>query len=223
MARGSNIERITRLQNALRRAKPEDVLSNTELVHLVGMASKGAFTNLRNQVENFPAAQDGPRGSLLFPARAAIEALLKYETREDEEELERQARAAAILGLGGKGGKRPKNAVILPPSELLKLSRVRAEIEERERTQREYIPASDVTATAARIYAILSDHLSTLEQRVDPNGLLPVETRAAIGEQGRTAQLAIHAELSDMLGVDVDDGPSRTAKPRKKARRSKPA
>lgn len=223
MARGSNIERITRLQNALRRAKAEDVLSNTELMHLYGVSSKGGFTNIRNQIDAFPEAQEGPRNSLLFPAKAAIEALLKHETREDEEEQERQARAAAILGVGQKGGRRKKDAIVLPPSELLKLSRLRGEIEEREREQGKYIAASEVAATSARVYAILTDNLSNLEQRVDPNGLLPAETRALIGEMGRAAQLAIHAELSDMLGDDVDDGPSRPSEPRKKARRPKRA
>jgi hypothetical protein len=213
MARGTNLERVKALQSGVKRAKLGDKLSFTELALLWGV-SKGAFTNVRQRMTGFPAGEPGPGNSILYPAKQALEVMLEYETRADAAEQERQSRAAAIMGLDRKGGRRKKEQVYLPPSELLKLSRLRAEIEERERNQGEYVPRAEVRATAARTYAILSEHLGQLDLRVDPNGLLPAETRAKLGEQGRKALLAIHAELSDMLGADVDHGPSRTPKRR---------
>ncbi len=222
MARGTNLERVKALQAGLKRAKADDKLSFTELTLLWGV-SKGAFTNVRQKMLGFPSPEPGPGNSVLYPAREALSVMLEYETRADEAERERQQRAAAIMGLNRKGGRRPKDEVYLPPSELLKLSRLRAEIEERERNQGEYVHRAEVRATAARIYAILSEHLGQLEARVDPNGLLTAELRAKAGEQGRKALLAIHAELSDMLGADVDHGPGRTQGARKSAGRPKRA
>lgn len=209
MARGTNLTRVKDLQAAIRRAKKGDALSLTELAMIWGV-SKGAFVNVRQKMVGFPAGEQGPGNSILYPAAEALKIMLDYETRADEEERERQSRAAAIMGLNRKNGRRPKAEVFLPPSELLKLSRLRAEIEERERNQGEFVPRSDVRSTAARIYAVLSEHLGQLELRVDPNGLLPAETRNRIGAEGRKALLAIHSELSDMLGADVDHGPGRT-------------
>jgi hypothetical protein len=220
MARGTNLQRVKDLQSAIRRAKPDDKLSLTELAMIWGV-TKGAFVNVRQKMMGFPAGEQGPGNSTLYPATPALKIMLDYETRADEEERERQSRAAAIMGLDRKGpGRRKKAEVFLPPSELLKLSRLRAEIEERERNQGEYVPRSDVRATAARVYALLSEHLGQLELRVDPNGLLPAETRNRIGENGRKALLAIHSELSDMLGGDVDHGPSGTETARGAARRT---
>ena len=218
MGRVANYDRIRRLENALRRVRKDDVLSNTELTDLVGI-SKGAFTNLRNAIDTFPAAQPGKRNELLYPAKPAIEALLRHEKREDEAEAERQKRAAQIMGLGTTKRRR-KTDIVLPPSEMLKLSHLRAEIEERERQQSEYVPVAEVRDMAARVYGVLGNHLSQLEQRVDPNGLLPPDVRALLGEQGRKAQLEIHRELGDMLTDDAVRKPSRTSKSRAKTSRS---
>lgn len=217
MARGSNLERIQRLRAAQKRAKADDMMTLTELQHLWG-SSKGAFVNTRNKMAEFPEPQQGNANQLIYPAAPAIKAMLEHETREDAAEQERRERAMAIMG-GQTKGRKKKDEVYLPPSELLKYSRLQAEIEERERNQGAYIPISDVSGTAARIYAIISDHLGQLETRVDPNGLLPSETRVKLGELGRSAQLAIHKELSDMLGSDVDDHASRPPQRRKAPRR----
>lgn len=222
MTRGANLERVTRLQSAMKRAGADDKLSHTELAQLWGI-SKGAFTNLRNRVDGFPDGEEGPRNSLLYPAKAALKALFEYETRADQAEQERQKRAAEILGMDRGRGRRKRDEIILPPSEMLKLSRLRGEIEQREREQGEYIHRDKVRGVGARIYGVLNDALSRLEERVDPNGLLPAEQRARIGELGRTALVAIHADLSETLGIDADDGPSRaegTARPPRRVKRA---
>ena len=223
MARGTNIKRVNTLKAALKKAKASDLLSNTELVALYGI-SKGAFTNIKNQIASFPEGQEGPRNSILYPAKAALEALLKHETREDEEEEARRRRAAEILGENSPRGRRKKAEEIwLPPSEMLKLSRLRAEIEQREREQGEYVPVHKVPATASRIYATIAEILDQLDIKVDPNGLLGAGERGKIAELGRSALLVVHGELSDMLGVDVDDLASGTQKPSRKAARTKRA
>ena len=185
---------------------------------------KGAFTNLRHRVAGFPEAEEGPRGSNLYDAPKALKALLDYETRADAEEMARQKRAAEIIGIGSKPGRKKKAPeIFLPPSEMLKLSRLRAEVEEREREQGQYIHRDKVRGTATRIYRTLNESLSMLEVRVDPNGLLSADLRMKVSELGRTALLAIHRELSDTLGLDVDDLPSGTARATSKAKRAKRA
>lgn len=206
----------------MKKAGPDDRLSLSELAMIWGV-SKGAFVNLREKMADFPDSIEGPRNSLIYPASGALKAMLEYETRADEAELERQRRAAQIMGMDRGRGRRKRQEIFLPPGEMLKLSRLRAEIEQREREQGEYVHRDKVRGVAARIYGVLNDHLSQLETRVDPNGLLPTEVRAKIGEDGRAALLAIHADLSDTLGVDADDRPSRAARPRKQAPRPKRA
>ena len=227
MARGSNIERVNRLKAALTKAKrakaKNPMLSNTELVHLYGV-SKGAFTNVKNQISAFPDAEEGPRNTLLYPAVAAIEALIAYETREDEEEAARRKLANDIVGASGNRGRRKKSPeIFLPPSEMMKYSRLQAEIEERERQQGEYIPVQEVRDLAAAIYGVVKEPLQQLELKVDPNGLLTAEQRAKISELGRTALLGIARQIEGALGIDADDHASRSKTPARKAKRaSKP-
>lgn len=212
MARGTNLERVQDLQRAMKRARPDDVLSLAELALIWGIG-KGAFVNIRNRMGGFPDAAPGPQNSLLYPALKALKVMLEHETRADAAEQERASRAAAILGMDGrKGGRRKADEVVLPPSELLKLSRLRAEIEERERTQGEYVKLADVRAQGARVYSVMSETLGQLSMKADPNGLWPPEVREAVDKAGRQQLLVVHRELSDMLGPDADSEPSRPSK-----------
>lgn len=222
MARGSNLDRIGRLEAAHKKARKGQKLSLTELAALFGVA-KGTFVNTRNKIAAFPDPEQGSGNQILYPAKAAIKALLDYETRADDEELERQKQAAAIIGAAERPRGKKKTDVFLPPSEMLKLSRLRAEIEERQRQQGEYVPISEMRNLAARIYGVLNDQLSQLELRVDPNGLLPAEVRLKVSELGRAAMLEIHRDMSDTLGVDVDDKPSRAQKAAKRVKRARKA
>ena len=221
MARGSNIERVNSLRRALAKAKKvkgdDPRLSNTELCAVLNIG-KSAFTTLKNKIPNFPTAEDGPRGSQIFPAIEAIEALLAYETRADEEEEARRALAAGIVGSSRPTGRRKKSPEVwLPPSELMKYSRLQAETEERERTQGEYVPVQQVRDLAGRIYSRIKSPLQRLELKVDPNGLLTAEQRQQIGELGRTALLAIARDIEKDLGIDADDYAGRSDKPARKA------
>lgn len=234
MASGKNIERVNRLKAALTKAKRQKAkkpkLTNTELCGIVGV-SKGAFTQLKNQIADFPAHEDGPRGSQVFPAIEALQALIDHETSEDAEEAARRAIANEIVGASKPRGRKKKSPEVwLPPSEMMKYSRLQAEIEERERTMGEYIPVQDVRDLAGRIYTRLKQPLQQLELKVDPNGLLSADQRAKISELGRTALLAIAREMEEALDIDADDyagrfedaaGASRrTKKPRARRKRS---
>lgn len=225
MARGTNIERVARLKAALTKAKKvakqKPTLSNTELTALFGV-SKGAFTNVKAQIADFPDGVEGPRNQVLYPAIPALTALIAYETREDEEEAARRALANEIVGASKPRGRRKKSPeVFLSPTEMLKYSRVQAEIEERQRLQREYVPKQEVSSLASRIYEKIKDPLQQLELKVDPNGLLSAEQRTLISELGRTALLGIAREIEGALGIDVDDHASRSATPAKSAGRAK--
>lgn len=213
MARGTNLERVQDIQRASKRAKAGDQLSLAELALIWGVG-KGAFVNVRERMGGFPDPTPGPGNSLLYPAVDALKVMLEYETRADAAERERQTRAAAILGMRGGRGRRKKDEVHLPPSELLKLSRLRAEIEQRERDQGLYVLRSEVENLFGDVFGVQSEWLGQLSLKCDPNGLWDPEVRAAVDEAGRECLLLIHAELSDMLPEDADSGPRRAKKPR---------
>lgn len=211
MARGTNLDRVKDLQAALKRAKPGDKLALAECAIIWGIG-KGAFVNVRNRMADFPDPEPGPANSLLYEARPAIQAMLNYETRADAEERERQARAAAVMGMKGGRGRRKKDEIFLPPSELLKLSRLRAEIEQREREQALYVKRREVEDMLGDIFGIQSEHLGQLSLKADPNGLWDPEMRAAVDAAGRDVLLLIHGKISHMLPKDADRRPGRTKK-----------
>lgn len=213
MARGTNLDRVRDIQAALKRAKPGDELSLAECAMIWGIG-KGSFVNVRERMGKFPAPKPGAGNSILYPARQALEAMLEYETRADAAERDRQKRAAAIMGMTGGRGRRKAEEVFLPPSEMLKLSRLRAEIEQREREQGLYAPIADLRNLLASVFGTLSETLGRLELKADPNGLWEPEVRQAVQAAGRECLLLIHAQVSDMLGPDADNGPPRTKKPR---------
>ena len=105
MARGTNLTRVQDIRGALKRAKAGDLLSLTDCAMIWGI-SKGAFVNVRNRMATFPDGQEGAKNTILYPAVAALNAMLEHETRADAAEQERQQRAAAILGMNGKRGRR---------------------------------------------------------------------------------------------------------------------
>lgn len=216
MARGTNLTRVQDIRGALKRAKAGDLLSLTDCAMIWGI-SKGAFVNVRNRMATFPDGQEGAKNTILYPAVAALNAMLEHETRADAAEQERQQRAAAILGMNGKRGRRKQEQVYLPPSEMLKLSRLRAEIEERERNMGLYTKTADVRALLAAIFSIQTDCLGHLENKADPNGQWPAALREEVGKAGRACLLQIHRQLSHMLPPDADSGPRRASKPRSKA------
>lgn len=204
MSRGPNLSRRADLERALKRAKPKDEITIDVMAELWGV-SKQRFVNVLRDIEkqvDMPAWRLGPRQVHLYPAKAAIAALLAYEKRNDDMTAQLQERAAAILGRGEKR-KEAQQEAMLPISELATMSRLMAETEARERQQGLYVPVADVARIAGEVFGLLSDFLSDLPANIDPNGLLPADVRALIAEGGKNAALNVHARMKDMLSGDA--------------------
>jgi hypothetical protein len=203
VARAPNLSRRADLEAALERAGPKDVLRLEDFAKIWG-TSKQNFVNTLREIEKLvdvPDYQPGPRGTHLYPARKMLQAMIRYEKRNDEVHANLAARARAIMG-GPKRGKAPAEA-LLPISEMAQLSRVMAETEAREREQGLYIPVAEVQEVAGRVFGVMSAYLSELDAQVDPNGILSTDVRTLIRDGGRGVALNIHAEMKHMLNGDA--------------------
>jgi hypothetical protein len=211
MPRGPNLDRRRDLEAALKRAKPKDEISLSGLADLYGSSKQNFVNVLRNIEKRFdmpPWREEEGTRQHLYPARAAIDVLLKWEKRNDAAHAERAKKTAAILGKAA--GNRPKKSdssagedALLPIGDMISLNRAMMLTEERERDQGLYCPLSDQAATAGRVFSLVSSFLSNLSANVDPNGLLPAEVRAVIDEGGHRTALKMHAEMKDMLSGDA--------------------
>lgn len=184
--------------------------------------SKARFVSVMPQIVGMPEHIE--QGNVhIFPAKAALQAMLRHETRHDDAARQREERTKAILG--GLRKEREEAATAgIPPRELQILNRLAAEIEERERLQREYIPAAEVSRTAGDVFSALSEFMASLSNRVDPNGLLDPRLRALIDTNGAEALLGFHKTLKVLLNADAVTGPpggapSRARKPRTRRKR----
>lgn len=220
----SSTQRRADVQAALkhfRKAKDKDVTLD-DLALLWGV-TKARFLNVVRPIPDWPEPK-GKRGNQhIYDAVACLESLLAWETRNDQAESGQRAKIAKILGRQSAGDE-PDST--LPPSEILKLARARAEIEERLIAQGHLHLASECEATTERVYSIISAPLGNLAQAVDPNARLPASVRETLLKLGRALNLRIYDELRDMLGGDVDQRPSRAKTPRKRtdrARRTAPS
>lgn len=223
---GPNLARRSDLKAALKRTKPDDVLTLDACAVLWGVV-KTRFVNVRNDIEatiGWPQARPGPRNSFLYPAGEAIEKMLAYEMRHDELANERQQRIDKILGRTRRvGSKSASDGYAMPVNEMATIHRLATEIEVRERNQRLYIPAAEVSATCGEVFAIFSEFCSDLDNRCDPNGELPAETRKRIRALGADLQLRIHGEMKDLLEADANPGSTQLAGSRGAARSARRA
>jgi hypothetical protein len=200
-----NITRRADLKRAIKRAKPDDLLTLEGLASVWGVV-KTRFVNVKNDITmtiGFPQHQPGPNNTHLYPAKPALEQMLAYETRNDELSSARQARQAQILGAGRKGSKAASTSDLHTPRELIDLNRIAADLEAREREQGLYIPASDVAATTGEVFSQLSEFCGNLANNVDPNGQLPPDVRERIDKGGATALIKFHAQLKGLMNADA--------------------
>jgi hypothetical protein len=91
----------------------------------------------------------------------------------------------------------------MEPRQLQILSRMSAEIEQRERDQRLYIPAAEVTQIAGDVFSEISEFVAGLSNMIDPNGLLDPALRVLIDDNARTALLGFHKRLKVLLDADA--------------------
>lgn len=222
--RVADLQRRARLKAGLKRVKPNDELTLDHCAVLWGV-TKARFVSIRNEIEathGWPTPKPGPKNTFLYPAKESIERMLQYELQHDEAAAERQKVADRILGrtTRGRAGTDPYH---MPISEMAQLNRLATEIEERERAQRLYIPAAEVAAVNAEVFALFSAFCSDFDNRVDPNGELPAPVRARARQLGAELQLRIHREMKDMLTADAHAGTSDASAGGGKARRSRRA
>jgi hypothetical protein len=199
-----NKNRRSDIAAALKRAKPSDMLTLEELALIWGV-TKPRFVTVRNTMADFPAPLPGQGNVYIYPARKALEAMLKHETRHDEAASQRRARADAILGRNGKG-KASDTLGDHTPNELVLLSRLAADVEERERAMRIHIPAVEVSDTAGDVFGEMSEFLSDFANEIDPNGLLDPDTRERIDKAARERLLHFHRRMKHILTADGDAG-----------------
>lgn len=206
----SSIERRADLQAALAQFKTKrETVTLQELADLWGV-SKPRFINLRAQIRDFPDDVGKDGNALLYQAKPAIEALLRYETRNDQATAAKATKIARILGSPA-----PEQEGALPASEMLALARARGEIQKQLQDQGLLVKASEVQEIVGEVFGILSSTLGTLSDSVDPNGKLPGPTRSLLDQLGKDLLLRTYRHLDKVLGdVDGDTGSAAPARAR---------
>lgn len=197
----ANPNRLPDIQKALKRAKPADQIPLESLAVIWGTA-KSRFVTVKNAMPDFPSPilQNGAH---IFPAKEALQAMLNWETRFHKDAADKAKRIDAILGKTKKGRVDAASTAAMPIRDMAVLSKLAAEVEERERDQREYIPAAEVERTAGDVFSELSEFMAGLSNKVDPNGLLDPTIRAAIDEGSAKALLGFHARMKQLLNPHV--------------------
>lgn len=209
MGAKANPNRRGDIEAALKRAKPADWMSLEDLAYIYG-ATKGPFVTAKKNMIGFPPPK--LQGTAhIYPARKALKAMLDYEARHDKASAAVEARRKALLHGTAKRRDAAATAESIPVRDLAVISRLAAETEERERAQRLYIPASEVALVAGDVFGELSEFMADLSNKVDPNGLLTADLRAAIDTQGARALAGFHKRMKAILTADAVAGTDRSA------------
>ena len=219
MGAKANPHRRADIQAALKRAKPDTMLSLEELAFVWG-TTKGPFVTAKKYMVGMPAPVLSGT-SHLYPAKDALRAMLNYETRNDEAARNLAERQAAILGMKARSERAAEEAAAHSPRDLQVLNRLAAEVEEREREQRQYIPAAEVAKTAGDVFSELSEFMAGLSNAIDPNGLLDPKLRELIDHKGGEALLSFHRKLKTLLDADAIDQNDRAADDRARKPRAR--
>lgn len=218
-----NQARRADLARALKRVGADDKWTLTDLAQVWG-TSKQRFITVKGQIEialGFPPYEKSKRGNdHLFPAKAALETMLAYETRNDAASRDRDERRQRMLE--GSGRKADADTSAFPTNELIQINRLQNELEERERKQGQLVAASEVHRATGLIFSKISTFMSDLVSIIDPNGELPSDMSRRLDEKGREALLGLHADIKGLLSNDGDgSGTADTGKPRGRSRRSR--
>lgn len=207
--------RLKDLRAALKRAKADDLLSTEELALKWG-TSKARFVTVMKDMAGMPEPQRAPRdvgyraNTLVYPAGAALEAMIAYLCRHEAGAKAKAARTAALLGRGNRAS---PDVPLHSVTELATMNRMMSEIEERERAQGEYIPKADVAVTIGNVFSELSDFCSALAGKVDPHGELNASLRAAMDKQAKDLLLQLHRKLKHLLAPDAVADRNRDSSP----------
>lgn len=200
--------RRANIADALKKAKPNDMLSLEDLANIYGV-TKGPFVTARKMMVGFPPPV--PQGTaFIYNAKRALKAMLDYVTRHDAATEAVEKRKNALLA--GTSARRDAAAMneSIPVRDLAVLSRLAAETEERERQQGAYIPAAEVARVAGDVFGELSEFMADLSNKVDPNGLLAPDLRELIDRQGAIALSGFHKRMKTILTADALAGSNRS-------------
>lgn len=218
MANKTDPQRMVDLKAALKTIKLKDTFSLGECAALWGV-TKPRFVNKRAEFASFP--DPIVNGNMhLFPAREAIKAMISHLERHQNAATARARRTAQLIG----GTATEEHLLNYSPAEIAQLSRIQADIAERERDQGLFIRKSEVEQLAGTIFSIFSDFISGLSNRLDPHGKFPPDVRALIDTNGHNELLKAHSALKKILNDDaVDTGTGtqarRLAAPRARRKR----
>lgn len=208
MAAPSNPNRRSDIAAALKKARKNDMLTLASLAVVWGV-HKSRFVSVAQVIPNMP--DPVPQGAVHhYPAQAALRAMLAYETRNDNAVKAREQRTAAILG-GTKTDRAAAAAQpLIPPRDLATLARLAAEVEERERAQRLFIPSNEVERIAGEVFSLISEFVAEFSNAIDPNGLLDPALRAIVQKNADDALLRFHATMKPILVPHAVAGANRT-------------
>jgi hypothetical protein len=201
----SRISRRADLQAAAKRFTKKDTISLEDVARLWGV-SKARFVNVRNEIADFPEPLGKEGNAYVYAAKPVVDCLLRHETRNDKLESSKASKVAQILG--GTGDEHHHD--VLPPTEMLAMSRVRAEAERRMREQGLLVQFDEVQQTMATLFGYMSNVIGKLSDSVDPNGKLPGDVRARLDGLGKELLLRMYDDLNDMLADDANDATGRT-------------
>jgi hypothetical protein len=204
-----NLKRRKDIADALARSSPRAKLT-LEAIAIIWGTTKQRFVTVRDQMAKFPQPQKGEGNEYVYSARLALKAMLAHEKRFDNAAAARAKTTALILGQGRRENE-DDTLSRHTPSQLATLSRLRAEVEERERAQGLFVQRSEVAQVCGDVFAEISDFCSRLSNEVDPHGILEPAVRSKIDKGAHEALLRVHRIMKDMLSEDV-----RPAAPRGK-------
>lgn len=207
MGATANPNRRADITAALKRVKPNDMLSLEDLANIYG-TTKGPFVTAKKRMPGFPPATLAGT-SHIYPAQKALRAMLDFETRHDAAAETRAQKTAVMLGQIQKRRTDEALNASIPVRDLMVINRMAAELEERQRIQREYIPAAEVAFVAGEVFSELSEFMAGLSNKIDPNGLLDPTLRKMVDDAGAEKLLGFHRKMKNILNADADSGSPR--------------
>lgn len=181
--------KIARLKTAMGKAKPKAELSGKELAALMDV-SPARFSAMRQVIKGLPQPRVEGKANL-FPARAALKAIIAHYDRPETVERQRKATVAKLVKGTPAEPDAPETAY-LDPLGYKRMIDAHAVLTEQVERQKQLLNAHAVRELITTIYTSMSQFLSSLPNAVDPGGKLPAEQREALENKARQQQLALH-------------------------------
>ena len=198
LTRRENLKRA--LRNARRSKDGAQELGLEQLASIWGV-TKARFVNVVGEIPDYPKpCRITSQGAHMFNAVEVLTALDAWEHRNDRADNDRKKRVQKLLGETGRGLK--DDGPLFSANELVAYDRLAARAQEREIEQGNLLWAKDVRAKFGQVFSILSAHLGSLDNALDPNGLRTAEDRKLLKDDGARLLVKIHREIKESLEAD---------------------